>query len=211
MKLIHKFFNPALFISFIYILYNISYYELLPSVNYMWKQSIDFSFNELLYGYSMILMLFATTLFMSPVFKAAYSIILVMIFMPIATVANVVIIDYGYVVLIFLFLLLFSFSAILLKQFVPSRFYYVSSISMVGNDFLKVIKLIAAFFIAAFFITNFSGINFNIFSVVENVYGIRSENKMGVFDAYSSRFMLSVLSPILIFMAFKYKDKSAFF
>lgn len=211
MKLMHKFFNHVLFVTVIYLLFNLSYYELLPSVNYMWKQSIAFSVSEMYFGYFMSLVLLTTTLFMSPVFKAAYSIVLVMVFMPIATVANVIVIDYWFVVLIFLFLFLFSLISIVLKYFEPNKFYYLSNISFFESGFLKIIKVIACFFLCTFLITNFGAINFNLLSVATNVYDIRSENKMGIFDAYSTRFMLSVLSPILIFMAFKYRDMFALF
>lgn len=179
--------------------------EVLPAVNYMWKQTIAFSLFESIYSFILVFILFLVSFRYSSVFQACYYIVLLFTFVPLVVVSSVIEIDKMYVFFVFFSILFGLMQVEYLDRLKISTKKYIS-LSHLNIDFFFVIKVVTFLFLIMISATNFSKINFNLLHIFSNIYSIREENKMSPSIAYVSRFMISILSPILLYHFFKTKS-----
>lgn len=170
-------------------------------VNYMWAQdfSIDlFRFLVLIIFSNIFLFIISKFTYQ---FKAMYLIILLFIYIPIGVVSSSIVISFSY------FLIISAILFISLMSVFP-----ISKISLSGiyKIYVPVPRIFLFFGVLAIsgiiILSNFDSINTSIADTFSQIYQIRVENKMSAFEAYSTRFIVSIAVPIMLWYFFRDKN-----
>lgn len=189
----------------IYLLISIFIYSVvLPYVNYMWKREVGFSIEEVVINFILTLIIFNFIMNLSHIFKCSYLILFVFIFIPIVSVSTVILIDQFYIYYLFTFFFIAILNVIIIERFPLS----IVSFGVFNHARFKyLIFLLGIFGILFIILKNFNQINTSFFYLVGNVYDIRESNPMTLLESYISRFLVSIVIPILLFYCIVEKNK----
>lgn len=210
MKYIKKYSLELILLSAIYYLLVTVYTQTLPVVNYMWKQKIEFSLEESLNSYCLLLLLYIFTIPLEKVYKISYRIVIFLFYMPIFAVSSVITIDESYVYILTFYIIIGILTLLIVQYLSRPQTKNIKQVSFDEEQFFYFVKIISVLLLFVFIVSNYSSINLNLLYVFNNVYLIRESNQSSIIDAYLTRFMVSILSPILICIAFKKKDPKAY-
>lgn len=176
--------------------YIYSYYIILPYVNYMWQQSPGLNVSKVIISNLIVIVFYTLVNRLRGLYRTAYLIMLFFILMPCAAVYTNLALYFSDFIVIY-FSLLFGVASA--YGFGRLKLPPVKINANFSNNIFTALPISAVIYMT---ITHFDQINPFLMFNLDQVYLVRSENSMSMFEGYLSRFCTSILVPICIYLYF---------